>query len=286
VCLLCILYAPVPAVYYRYIVSHWYIDAGHKALCPVSACTKLWWPFGRSHFLAWGFLRVSETPSVTTGNEHSLGTGNPATEGALSEDPRSGRVARAPTAVAATGVPFSKQWATGTEIDQEMNLPPNALGTNWLPKYCPSRGCERSAGKLGGGRGGGAREPDRRVAIVRSKGARRGKIRHPAARRQLMVGMRLARALPPMLLALASPLQAGEPHDWVAPRTNPLKNLPALPTVHHSYGNCQVGSAPAPNVPCPFPVDSTNEMQLDYARITHAWSVEIALGGDCCPGGM
>jgi hypothetical protein len=137
-----------------------------------------------------------------------------------------------------------------------------------------------------GGRGGGAREPDRRVAIVRSKGARRGKIRHPAARRQLMVGMRLARALPPMLLALASPLQAGEPHDWVAPRTNPLKNLPALPTVHHSYGNCQVGSAPAPNVPCPFPVDSTNEMQLDYARITHAWSVEIALGGDCCPGGM
>ena len=32
--------------------------------------------------------------------------------------------------------------------------------------------------------------------------------------------------------------------------------------------------------------DSASELQQDYARITHAWSVEIALGGDCCPGGM
>eukprot|EP01043_Picozoa_sp_COSAG02_P014827 COSAG02_NODE_618_length_19461_cov_39.117447_4_plen_473_part_00 len=81
-------------------------------------------------------------------------------------------------------------------------------------------------------------------------------------------------------------VRAGQPSDWVPPKSNPLKGLPALPTMHHSYGNCQVSTTPAPNVPCPFPVDSNNEMQLDYARITHAWSVEIALGGGCCPGGM
>lgn len=69
--------------------------------------------------------------------------------------------------------------------------------------------------------------------------------------------------------------------------SNPLAGLPALPTMHHSYGNCQIGGGPpGPSAPCPFPVDSNNALQLDYARITHAWSIEIAQGGGCCPGGM
>ena len=90
----------------------------------------------------------------------------------------------------------------------------------------------------------------------------------------------------PLLLALLPPHRAGEPRDWQQRGSNPLKGLPALPTMHHSYGNCQVGSSPAPTIPCPFPVDSTSELMYDFARITHAWSVEIALGGGCCPGGM
>ena len=67
---------------------------------------------------------------------------------------------------------------------------------------------------------------------------------------------------------------------------NPLAGLPALPKVHHSDGGCQVGNIPAPSVPCPFPVDSNSPLMFDYARITHAWPIQIALGGDCCPGGM
>ena len=70
------------------------------------------------------------------------------------------------------------------------------------------------------------------------------------------------------------------------PPQNPLAGLPSLPKIHHSYQNCQVSNVPAPNVPCPFPVDSSNVLQLDFARITHAWPVDIALGGGCCPGGM
>eukprot|EP01050_Picozoa_sp_SAG11_P011181 SAG11_NODE_1167_length_5620_cov_7.048723_4_plen_564_part_00 len=81
-------------------------------------------------------------------------------------------------------------------------------------------------------------------------------------------------------------LVAGDENSEVGQYASPLAGLPALPKTHLSYGNCQVSEVPAPNVPCPFPVDSNNALQLDFARITHAWPVEIALGGGCCPGGM
>ena len=67
---------------------------------------------------------------------------------------------------------------------------------------------------------------------------------------------------------------------------NPLSGLPALPKVHNSYGTCQKSNIPAPNVACPIYADSSNPLQVDFARITHAWAIEIALGGGCCPGGM
>ena len=59
---------------------------------------------------------------------------------------------------------------------------------------------------------------------------------------------------------------------------NPLAGLPALPTVHHSFGSCLVGPVAAPSLACVFPVDSTSALQRDYARITHAWPIQVSLG--------
>ena len=85
----------------------------------------------------------------------------------------------------------------------------------------------------------------------------------------------------------SAPLKSDDSSSSPLPTTaNPLAGLPALPKFHHSYGNCQVAETPAPSVPCPFPVDSNSPLMVDFARITHAWPIEIALGGGCCPGGM
>ena len=45
---------------------------------------------------------------------------------------------------------------------------------------------------------------------------------------------------------------------------NPLAGLPALPKIHHCDG---MGNE--------YPTDSSNPLQQDFARITHAWAVEI-----------
>ena len=89
-----------------------------------------------------------------------------------------------------------------------------------------------------------------------------------------------------LLLPLLLAAGAAEAAATTSDPANPLAGLPALRQVHHSYGTCQVSDIPAPNVPCPIFADSTNPLQVDFARITHAWAVEIALGGGCCPGGM
>ena len=56
-----------------------------------------------------------------------------------------------------------------------------------------------------------------------------------------------------------------------------LAGLPALPKPHHSYGMCRPG--PPGIMPwndCALPVDSGSALQLEFARITHAWAVDIA----------
>ena len=56
--------------------------------------------------------------------------------------------------------------------------------------------------------------------------------------------------------------------------SNPLAGLPRLPKPHHSYGMCSKWSG-FPTSQCGFPVDSHNPLQVDFARITQAWAVDI-----------
>ena len=97
---------------------------------------------------------------------------------------------------------------------------------------------------------------------------------------------RMLRALESGAAGITQPPRGGQERQLADTAANPLAGLPALPKVHHSDGGCQIDSIPAPSVPCPFPVDSNSPLMLDFARITHAWPIQIALGGDCCPGGM
>ena len=86
-----------------------------------------------------------------------------------------------------------------------------------------------------------------------------------------------------VLVALAGSGARGNPPGQPNPHRlfsdNPLAGLPALPKVHHTFGNCRVSELGSPWPGCPFPVDSTSPLQLDFARITHAWPLEVAWGG-------
>lgn len=63
----------------------------------------------------------------------------------------------------------------------------------------------------------------------------------------------------------------------ISSASNPLAGLPALPKVHHSYGMCRPGpTGVMPWLDCALPVDSTSALQVDFARITHAWAVDVA----------
>eukprot|EP01051_Picozoa_sp_SAG22_P031022 SAG22_NODE_12348_length_446_cov_0.729107_1_plen_89_part_10 len=77
------------------------------------------------------------------------------------------------------------------------------------------------------------------------------------------------RCLP--LLALALPAVGAEA------AASPLAGLPALPTVHHSYGMCRPGPPGVmPWTDCVVPVDSTSALQADFARVTRAWPIQVA----------
>jgi hypothetical protein len=73
----------------------------------------------------------------------------------------------------------------------------------------------------------------------------------------------------------ASPLSASlQLQAW-----NPLAGLPALPKTHNTFGGCLYrADVPAPSMACIFPVDVNNALQRDYARITHAWPIQLSLG--------
>ena len=56
-----------------------------------------------------------------------------------------------------------------------------------------------------------------------------------------------------------------------------LAGLPPLPKAHHSFGMCRPGPAGVmPWKDCALPVDSDSALQLEFARITRAWAVDIA----------
>ena len=79
-----------------------------------------------------------------------------------------------------------------------------------------------------------------------------------------------------LLLVLLQQLAVGGDEVSSGP-TNPLAGLPALPKVHHSYGMCRPGPPGVmPWLDCALPVDSGSALQVDFARITHAWSVDVA----------
>jgi hypothetical protein len=67
-----------------------------------------------------------------------------------------------------------------------------------------------------------------------------------------------------------------------AATANPLAGLPALSKTHHSYGMCRPGpggntaARVMPWEACAFPVDSDSPLQQDFARITHAWAIDLA----------
>ena len=65
---------------------------------------------------------------------------------------------------------------------------------------------------------------------------------------------------------------------------NPLAGLPALPKIHHSYTMCRPGPPGVmPWKDCAFPVDSNSALQLDFARITHAWALAVAFNAGGYP---
>ena len=65
---------------------------------------------------------------------------------------------------------------------------------------------------------------------------------------------------------------------------NPLAGLPALPTMHHSYGMCRPGPPGVmPWTDCGVPVDSSSALQIDFARITRAWAIQVAFNAGGYP---
>ena len=90
--------------------------------------------------------------------------------------------------------------------------------------------------------------------------------------------MLLAVALPLLLLsAPANPPGQPNPHRLFS--ANPLAGLPALPKPHHTFGNCRASALGSPWTGCPFTVDADSPLQIDFARITHAWPLEVGWGG-------
>jgi hypothetical protein len=80
-----------------------------------------------------------------------------------------------------------------------------------------------------------------------------------------------------MLLLLLLRLGAVAGGDTRGAVVNPLAGLPALPKVHHSYGMCRPGPPGVmPWLDCALPVDSSSALQVDFARITHAWALDVA----------
>ena len=73
------------------------------------------------------------------------------------------------------------------------------------------------------------------------------------------------------LLAAAQTPSAAQPPSW-----NPLAGLPPLPLTHHSWPICRDG---VQSSPCPTPIDAANPAMVDYARITHAFPLSVAFGG-------
>jgi hypothetical protein len=67
-------------------------------------------------------------------------------------------------------------------------------------------------------------------------------------------------------------LKTDDEQQWL----NPLAGLPPLARVHHSWPICRDGVASSP---CPTPIESSNEAMADYARITHAFPLSVAFGG-------
>eukprot|EP01051_Picozoa_sp_SAG22_P006308 SAG22_NODE_407_length_10957_cov_5.081691_1_plen_489_part_00 len=98
------------------------------------------------------------------------------------------------------------------------------------------------------------------------RGARR-------ARRSAMAHWQL------LLLAAAAGNPPGQPNPHRLFSSNPLAGLPALRQVHHSFGNCRASELGSPWPGCPYAVDSQSALQQDFARITHAWPLEIGWGG-------
>jgi hypothetical protein len=99
----------------------------------------------------------------------------------------------------------------------------------------------------------------------------------------LKARMALAAAVP-LLLGLGLQLLTagnppGQPNPHLLFSANPLAGLPSLPKVHHTFGNCRASQLGSPWPGCPFPVDSHDPLQLDFARITHAWPLEVGWGG-------
>eukprot|EP01050_Picozoa_sp_SAG11_P007001 SAG11_NODE_569_length_8458_cov_5.574231_4_plen_1120_part_00 len=67
-------------------------------------------------------------------------------------------------------------------------------------------------------------------------------------------------------------LKSDDEQQWL----NPLADLPALARTHHSWPICRDG---VDSSACPTPIDSSNEAMADYARITHAFPLSVAFGG-------
>ena len=67
-------------------------------------------------------------------------------------------------------------------------------------------------------------------------------------------------------------LKADDEQQWL----NPLADLPPLERTHHSWPICRDGVASSP---WPTPIDSSNEAMADHARITHAFPLSVAFGG-------
>ena len=85
--------------------------------------------------------------------------------------------------------------------------------------------------------------------------------------------------VPGGLCVECDPVKSSPPIDALLIKTddvaaNPLAGLPRLPTPHHSYGMCSKWSG-FPTSECGFPADSNNPLQVDFARITQAWAVDI-----------
>ena len=92
------------------------------------------------------------------------------------------------------------------------------------------------------------------------------------------MGSALPSRLPRLLLLAAAPTLLLSQSDDPAPAQwlNPLAGLPPLRRVHHSWPICRDGVA---SLGCPTPIDASNAAMADYARITHAFPLSVAFGG-------